>query len=180
MAIWSMGSQTQILIGYLPVPAPLLCKYWTSTFFTVTCIWKKKEKKKKSRRESESSWGDVENRHGWVDRQRANSPPPYPPFIISQLPPLFLSPKPPTNKCNSHPVPLSFRTKRKSLQIMLHSCHRTLQELLVSRVWFKRRKKKVNILSWANWTLIKCKTFFRSNEPQATHSLRFHFFLNWN
>lgn len=88
MAIWSMGSQTQILIGYLPVPAPLLCKYWTSTFFTVTCIWKKKKKEKKIRRESESSccWGgDVENRHGWVDLQRANSP--HPPFIISQLPP---------------------------------------------------------------------------------------------
>lgn len=49
MAIWSMGSQTQILIGYLPVPAPLLCKYWTSTFFTVTCIWKKKKAEESQR-----------------------------------------------------------------------------------------------------------------------------------
>lgn len=85
MAIWSMGSQTQILIGYLPVPAPLLCKYWTSTFFTVTCIWKKK-KSEESQRAVVGGWGgDVENRHGWVDLQRANSP--RPPFIISQLPP---------------------------------------------------------------------------------------------
>lgn len=51
MAIWSMGSQTQILIGYLPVPAPLLCKYWTSTFFTVTCIWKKKKESQRGARE---------------------------------------------------------------------------------------------------------------------------------
>lgn len=67
MAIWSMGSQTQILIGYLPVPAPLLCKYWTSTFFTVTCIWKKKEGSQRKAR------GGVENRHGWVD-MRAECP----------------------------------------------------------------------------------------------------------
>lgn len=97
MAIWSMGSQTQILIVYLPVPAPLLCKYWTSTFFTVTCIWKKKKKKE---RESGAGRG-IENIYGWVHTFEGK---------ISLLPPfqsLLQAPNPPTNKW------LSIRTDAK-------------------------------------------------------------------
>lgn len=83
MAIWSMGSQTQILIGYLPVPAPLLCKYWTSTFFTVTCIWKKNKKTKRVREEL----GGGVLRTGMVEWICRGHPPPFPPFISSLLPP---------------------------------------------------------------------------------------------
>lgn len=112
MAIWSMGSQTQILIGYLPVPAPLLCKYWTSTFFTVTCIWKKRKRVR-----LEWGGGGVENRHGWVDvLQRANSPsslhvsvrPPHP----SLLTPENLQPT--TNKCISASLSLTLGTSVKA------------------------------------------------------------------
>lgn len=141
MAIWSMGSQTQILIGYLPVPAPLLCKYWTSTFFTVTCIWKKKKKKSEESQRAVVGgwWGGRCWEQTWLSGSAEGK---LPPSSLHYLPaaPLILSPKPPTNKCNSQPVPPSFRTKRIvcrswCIRVIVH-CRNCLYW-----GWFKKKKK---------------------------------------
>lgn len=114
MAIWSMGSQTQILIGYLPVPAPLLCKYWTSTFFTVTCIWKKRKRVREE-------WG-VGGRGGrlrtdtveWMCCRGQTLPPP---SMSLSDPPSLLTPEtlqPTTNKCISASLSLTLGTGVKA------------------------------------------------------------------
>lgn len=128
MAIWSMGSQTQILIGYLPVPAPLLCKYWTSTFFTVTCIWKKNKKTKRVR--EELGGGCIENRHGRVDMQRTPPLPSLP--SLAPCCPLHLIPETFIQQVHLAPGSSVLQGEAKSGPIVLHSWYQTLEEFSCS------------------------------------------------
>lgn len=129
MAIWSMGSQTQILIGYLPVPAPLLCKYWTSTFFTVTCIWKKTKKTKRVREEL----GGGVLRTGMVEWIcRGHPAPPVPPPSLAPCCPLHLIPETFIQQVHLAPGSSVVQGEDKSGPIVLHSWYQTQEEFSCS------------------------------------------------